>query len=168
MQVPHPPLAFCAWASGSLQATARGCRRETRGLSRSSALLFRTRGKRRRVLFPRAPAHVLLLPGRGGPLSPLTVDSIEKGCIPEPQCVPVKQRHTSLSPSGEGEAAPAHLRGEEAVSSHIRMLDKSRRGRAEMGRQLSLTPKSGASSWGSRPSIMSAWVKCRQEGGRAG
>lgn len=67
--------------------------------------------KRCRVLFPRAPAHTLLLPGRGGPLSPLTVDSIEKGRIPEPQCVPVKQRHPSLLSQQRGKGSSRPLEG---------------------------------------------------------
>ena len=108
-QSPRGRSAHASWAptrklcaqdpSGSLQGTGarrvrgRNTRREDSAiLSFCSPLQKRDKKSLSLVLFPEAKqAWTWLLPGRGRPLSPLTVDGIEKSCIPEPQCVPARQ-----------------------------------------------------------------------------
>ena len=76
---------------------------KTRGLSHFVPLLSSSETGPKSlslVLFPEArQAWTWLLPGRGRPLSPLTVDGIEKSCIPEPQRVPARQTRWESSGS---------------------------------------------------------------------
>ena len=95
---PHPeavrPGPFRQLAGHRSQKGSRE-KHKTRGLSHSVLLLSSSETGQKSlslVLFPEAKqAWTWLLPGRGRPLSPLTVDGIEKSCIPEPQCVPARQ-----------------------------------------------------------------------------
>lgn len=103
---PHPeavrPGPFRQLAGHQSQKGSRK-KHKTRGLSHSVLLLSSSETGQKSlslVLFPEArQAWTWLLPGRGRPLSPLTVDGIEKSCIPEPQRVPARQTRWERSQS---------------------------------------------------------------------
>lgn len=88
----------------------RGRRRNTDAWTQSFHSPLQKREEKGLVgpLSRRKQAQTLLLPGGGGPLSPLTVHSVEKGRIPEPQRMPARQRHTSVlsKRGGEGSSRP--------------------------------------------------------------
>lgn len=58
----------------------------------------------------RAQARTWLLPGGGGPLSPLAVDSVEEGRVPEPQRVPARQRRRDSPSQATGGISKRSLR----------------------------------------------------------
>lgn len=100
MQAEHPtPKAVSTDPSGSLQGSGTHGWKKSSTAARPFCWLPRTTWETEPRLGPLPQGwrgHSWLLPGGGGSLPPLTVDSIEKGRIPEPQRVPAGQNMEDL------------------------------------------------------------------------